>query len=329
MPLYATLDNVSIWWYGVWLSLNMVVFLERESYWIWIMTCVWPCLESKVPRWFALICYAVWVCHKVRDAEGWSERTTPCGSWVHRFEVQGGRRNDLTDGKQSLFCSSLAENPWVSPVQDLASLLKKIMHYIAFILFILFHWLSLPNVTLDLFLTGHVWGATKLVHGWCVQASLYFGQGGVGQNEMEGNHHPDLRQRLDPTSSIKFRFVSSSFLYSFCSFHFISPVVATTQNWPFVAAAPRWKSLTAPSWQSSTAVLLRPGCGGWPNCPGCIVSNMFTVHHGTSWKKHGFGGCLILRVDFNWLVVVFFNYCNRHDPQSPTLLGDGLGTSTG
>ena len=113
MPLCTTLD-VSIWWYGVWFSLNMAVFLERESYWIWIMTCVWPCLESKVPRWFALICYAVWVCHKVRDAEGWSERTTPCGSWVHRFEVQGGRRNDLTNGKQSLFCSSLVENPWVS-----------------------------------------------------------------------------------------------------------------------------------------------------------------------------------------------------------------------
>ena len=51
-------------------------------------------------------------------------------------------------------------------------------------------------------------------------------------------------------------------------------------------------------------MLLRPGCGGWPNCPGCIVSNMFTVHLG---KNMVSGGCLILRGDFNWLVVVFLN----------------------
>ena len=115
-------------------------------------------------------------------------------------------------------------------MQDLASLLKKLLHYIAFIIHFIhfihfFHWLILPNVTLDLFVTGHVWGATKLVHGWCVQASLYFGQGGVGQNEMEGNHHPDLRQRLDPTSSIPqipLCFLFLSLFILFIPFHFPS-----------------------------------------------------------------------------------------------------------
>ena len=30
--------------------LNIAVFFERKSFWIWIMTCVLPCRESKVSR---------------------------------------------------------------------------------------------------------------------------------------------------------------------------------------------------------------------------------------------------------------------------------------
>ena len=83
--------------------LNIAVFFERKSFWIWIMTWVLPCRESKVSRWFAQLCYAVWVCHKVRDAEGWSERSTPmshdvigligCSIWLLGSQIWGPRRS--------------------------------------------------------------------------------------------------------------------------------------------------------------------------------------------------------------------------------------------
>ena len=40
---------------------------------------------------------------------------------------------------------------------------------------------------------------------------------------------------------------------------------------------------------------LRSGCGGWPNCPGCIVPSMFR-----SCKNMVSGGCFILGGDYTY-----------------------------